>query len=524
VAAPTLGEVSAIRSADQRPLSVCLLLDPSRVFRWHGWLIERLAAIPGCEISSRFAPETLSLPRGCWLLCHLEKLLYGLGAGAIDPLKTSTKDQIACGDGHLADRFDVVIDLAGTGSPAPSCDRIVTPLFNGMAGEIGIITAFIRKHAPIIEIQDSANPTASVTAHPAPADSDILSLTLDAVLSCAARLIIRTVRRAGIEAPARWARPAIPAVTTGSTGLRLAGIIGSKLARLVDRLARGGKRWTVGWRVVDQRQTLLYRRTATFTALPDDAGRYYADPFPFFRNGRSFIFVEEFPFAIGRGCIAVSEIDGDGRASTPRVVLEEAHHLSYPFVFAHEGEVWMIPEAGESGQIPLYRAVEFPHKWSLEAVLIDGIAGYDATLLRHRNRYWLFVCERNWHSSSWDMLSLFHSQRLTGGWAPHAHNPVLCDGELSRPAGATFAFHGSIVRPVQDCSQQYGSSIKICRLDELHENKFCQTMLGQIHSGADGCHTYNCAAGLEVIDVFSRGPHVDGLAATFTPVSRREAV
>jgi hypothetical protein len=514
---------SSIRSTEQCHLSVCLLLDPSRVFRWHGWLVESLATIPGCAVHWCFAPQTRPLPSGCGLLCQLERLVYGLRTSAIDSFDVYAKIPPAFGC-CAAGEFDVIIDLAGTGSPLPACGRVITPLFNGMAGEIGIIAAFLRTEPLTIEIHDSADPSASRMARPVPADADILGLTLDASLSCAARLIGKIVRRSNIDALPHWPRSvakALPTAATPSAGLRLAHILSRKLARLLDQMARGGERWAVGWRVVDKRRTLIQQGSATFAPLLDDGRRYYADPFPFHRGGRSFIFVEEFSFATERGCIAVSEVE-NGRAGTPRVVLEEAHHLSYPFVFEHEGAVWMIPEAGESGRVSLYRAVDFPYKWAFEAVLIDGVEGYDATLLRHDNRFWLFVCERVWHSSSWDILSLFHSPLLTDGWAPHEHNPVLCDGMLSRPAGAAFSCNGRIVRPVQDCSEQYGGSIKLCSLDELDQATFRQTVLGGIRCEANGCHTYNYAMGnnamgLEVVDVFGRARHSDGIAAAFAP-------
>jgi hypothetical protein len=507
----------ATRLTEQSGLRVCLLLDRSRAFRWHGWLIESLATIPGCAIQWCFGPETRPLPSGCELLCQLERLVYGLRTNAIDAFDVRAKIP-PVSEAGAAGRFDVIVDLAGMGCPL-SCGRVITPFFNGIAGEIGIIAAFLRKERLTLEIHDSANPAASPMARPTPADADILGLTLDAALSCAARLIGKTVRRSSIGAPPQWPRPitkALTTVVTVSAGLRLAHVLSRKLARLLDGLARGGKRWTVGWRVVDHQRTLLQQRSANFAALPDDGRRYYADPFPFHRDGRSFIFLEEFSFATGRGCIAVSELH-DGQPGTPQIVLEEAHHLSYPFVFAHEDTVWMIPEAGESGRISLYRAVDFPYKWALEAVLIEGIEGYDATLLRHGNRFWLFVCERVWQSSSWDILSLFHSQLLIGKWAPHEHNPVLCDGVLSRPAGATFARGGRIVRPVQDCSERYGGSIKLCSLDELDQATFRQTVLGRIHCDASGCHTYNYATGLEVIDAFGRARHDDSIAAKFAP-------
>ena len=94
--------------------------------------------------------------------------------------------------------------------------------------------------------------------------------------------------------------------------------------------------------------------------LPDDRSRFYADPFPIERDGRMFLFVEDFAHAAGYGVISVVEFDANGPVGTPRPVLDTGSHLSYPFVFEHEGRVWMVPESGAAGTIDLYRADRFP--------------------------------------------------------------------------------------------------------------------------------------------------------------------
>jgi hypothetical protein len=256
-----------------------------------------------------------------------------------------------------------------------------------------------------------------------------------------------------------------------------------------------------------------------FCMKPDDGHRYYADPFPFRHDGRNFVFVEEFPYATGRGCISVFEIDAAGNASTPRPVLEEAHHLSYPFVFELDGEIWMIPEAGEARGVYLYRAEQFPYKWKREACLIGDIEAYDTTMLRDGGRFWLFLCERAWNSTGWDTLSLFHSDSLTGTWLPHSCNPVLLDATLSRPAGAIFSHRGAQLRPVQDCSRLYGGAVPLCRIDELGPQEFRQTEVGRIHAGEWACHTYNRQGSIEVVDVFGRMRGLTSLPAFFAPAT-----
>ena len=67
------------------------------------------------------------------------------------------------------------------------------------------------------------------------------------------------------------------------------------------------------------------------------------------------------------------------------------HHMSYPFVFEHDGAIYMLPENGEAGRIELHRAVEFPYDWRLERVLLDGLTALDATLHAEDGLLWLFA-------------------------------------------------------------------------------------------------------------------------------------
>ena len=61
-------------------------------------------------------------------------------------------------------------------------------------------------------------------------------------------------------------------------------------------------------------------------------------------EGRTILFVEDFPHATGKALISAVAFDANGPVGTPVPVLEEPHHLSYPFVFEREGSFWMIPE------------------------------------------------------------------------------------------------------------------------------------------------------------------------------------
>jgi hypothetical protein len=333
-------------------------------------------------------------------------------------------------------------------------------------------------------------------------------------------LIIKAVHEVSIATAPVPTVPDAPAPSfVGLTAVaRAMGGVASKAVKLLDAMARGGRTWAIGWRL-DESTSLLDKREGTFRVLTGGTHSYIADPFPFRHQGRDFIFFEQYPYATARGCISVATVERNGTVGAPQIVLEEPHHLSYPFVFEHADQIWMIPESGEARNVCLYRAVEFPYRWTREACLAEGIEVYDTTPLRCRDDFWFFACLRSRKSSSWDMLGLYRANGLTGSWTPHADNPVAIDARLSRPAGAFIQQAGQILRPVQDCARGYGSGVTFCRLDALDDSTFAQTPVGRIGSGPFWCHTYNRQSGLEVVDLFGRIGDLREVTLTYDPAS-----
>jgi hypothetical protein len=490
-------------------MRICLNLDPSRLLRWHLWLAEVIAEVPGNEVSCALAGGR-PLPLICRQLLELERLVYGFrGNGATDSVDAALRSLPP----RPAVGVDVVINLSGE-EPLAAGPRVLTPLFNGVPGEIGVMAALANDQDLLVEVHDTARPSRPWMARPASADREVFAAGLDSALSCAVPLILKALRDETDSAASGAACPRTSAHSLGAlSALAWAtGTVASKAIRFLDILARGGRTWGIGWRL-DQSASLLDKGEAAFRVLTGDTRSYLADPFPFRHQGRDFIFVEQYLYSRTRGCIAVVTVDRNGIHGAPRIVLEEPHHLSYPFVFEQDGQIWMIPESGAARNVSLYRAVEFPYRWTREACLIEGIEGYDTTPLRHEGGFWFFVSPRLWGSTSWDVLSLYRAESLTGPWTPHAANPVLIDATLSRPAGAFIRRGGRTLRPVQDCARGYGGAVTFCQIDALGESEFAQTPIGRIRSGRFGCHTYNRRSGLEVIDLFG---HIRGLREVTT--------
>lgn len=202
-------------------------------------------------------------------------------------------------------------------------------------------------------------------------------------------------------------------------------------------------------------------------------GYFFADPFPFEHEGQEHLFFETYDYATRRGRIDWALVQPDGSLGPIEPVLVCDYHLSYPFVFAHEGEIYMIPETAKAKRIELWRATEFPRRWSLVGPLIENINAVDATLLQHGGRYWLFATVGQNEASTWDELHAFHSASLFGPWVPHARAPLKMDSRSARPAGRFIqGDDGRLLRPAQDCSLGYGKGLVLNEVEVLDDTRF----------------------------------------------------
>jgi hypothetical protein len=286
----------------------------------------------------------------------------------------------------------------------------------------------------------------------------------------------------------------------------IASSLASKIATRLSALSKRQDHWRIGWRRTNGDavgDTLEWPRN-DFTFLPDDAARYYADPFVFVDGDVTHVFCEEFPYATGKAIISVFTIGRDGSVTVPRPVLETGSHMSYPMVFRHAGAIWMIPETSSASRIELYRAERFPDHWTRAAILVDNVNASDATITAFGNRLWLFASIAENGSSTWDALGLFHAQALEGPWSAHSANPVLIDAGAARPAGQMFERAGRLVRPAQDCRTGYGAGLAFCTVARLDTENFEQNVTRRFAPPpawqAHGLHTYNRAGDIEVVD------------------------
>ncbi len=480
--------------------TIDILVPASDVRRMHLVLAERLAerghepALVGVDApaSARTLENILHFERTA-LRVRLDSLLDAAPASRL-----------------VTARPDAALRIDLTGSGRPSASPVLAPRFAGSPSFAAAARLLMLGRLPDVEIVLDGG---GAIAHAAPMVDSRLSIArgLDDVLARMLTLLAAEADRIltnGVPSPAAGGK-GLPA-SSPTPGQMIGAYMFSTLPRQIGgtakRLACNVHRWNVSYRFHNGRRVADNGLMAgePWLTLPDDGRRFYADPFPFEWNGRYFIFVEDMPYGGDKAVLSVAEVFRNGAPTVPRMVIEEPYHLSYPQVFSHAGQIWMLPEGGAGGNLVLYRAEAFPDRWVRHSVLVPGRELYDATLLEHDGRLWLFAAGRDGYGSASDMLVVYHAPALEGPWTPHPANPVRIDRAAARPGGGFVRVGERIVLPLQDGTNEYGGALGLADLLELSPAKVHLgvpvPILSPEKSTYPKIHTLNSSDHLEVVD------------------------
>lgn len=239
--------------------------------------------------------------------------------------------------------------------------------------------------------------------------------------------------------------------------------------------------------------------------------RFFADPFFLSATEEKLeVLVEEYLYKTGKGRIVLLIIDAkELKIIEHKIVLELDTHLSYPILLRWKEKLFIYPENGAGQRLSLYEfhlkdhtttyyGDMLPPEEIRDVYHINWLA--DATLTGYAGKYWLFLTP----DVTNDKLMIFQSECPDKGYCLLKDLNPSTTIEDSRPAGNFIEYNGSLYRPVQNCKNGYGSSIKIQMVDVLSEKEFKEHTVVEIFPCSSkysrGIHTINFYQGLCVVD------------------------
>ncbi|MGE8590041.1 MAG: hypothetical protein ACN6OD_11700, partial [Alcaligenes sp.] len=141
---------------------------------------------------------------------------------------------------------------------------------------------------------------------------------------------------------------------------------------IVRRIMKRNIRWRIGMFPSSRQQAVV----SEAMVLQPPKGRFFADPFVYTHDKKPYIFFEDYDFTSRKGTISVATYS-DGAFRLLGTALNLPYHLSFPYIFEHDGVTYMVPETCGNRSIELWKCTEFPLKWELDVTLMTNISAVD---------------------------------------------------------------------------------------------------------------------------------------------------
>ncbi len=265
--------------------------------------------------------------------------------------------------------------------------------------------------------------------------------------------------------------------------------------------------WLCLWRKVAYHWNDLFRQedwNVGYYTTPTDIhwlkppkSDYFADPFIISNDNDTYLFFEWFSNKNGKADLAVAKKSENFEIY--HKISRFPEHRSYPYVFDYQGQIYCIPESNQTNKVSLYRFDN--DQLTFDCDLLQG-RFVDTTLFIHDGKFYLFTTpQKHPHTH----LFVFVADDLRGPYRPHYNNPVKVDCSNSRMAGTIQNIDGKLVRPAQNSTLHYGSSITLNKIVQLSEYQYIEEITKEIKPFKNtpynkGIHTINSDGEITVFD------------------------
>ena len=216
--------------------------------------------------------------------------------------------------------------------------------------------------------------------------------------------------------------------------------------------------------------------------IPSPRYGYYADPFIWQRENKTWVFVEEYQCYKDQGRLVAIQLDEQLQPTqhlpltmTPDYAAIEGH-ASFPFLFETAGEIYMIPETCSRRSVDLYVCEKWPHIWTLKRRMLFGLDAADTMITKHGKLWWLLTSVRGTTGNR--TLQIFSMENLhDAAPVPHPMNQLNLYHDLKNDTGRNAGLlveqpDGSLLRFSQNSADRYGQGGMFKRIEILDKLNF----------------------------------------------------
>ncbi len=272
--------------------------------------------------------------------------------------------------------------------------------------------------------------------------------------------------------------------------------------------------------------SILEERDTPFKRIKNTWKYCAADPFVFVHNNKTYIFAELINVLNKRGEIGYCIYDA-GVFTKWTSVIQEPYHLSYPFIFEQDGNIYIIPESNKGNNLCVYEATDFPEKWKKIRVLKQNVKYVDTTFLEDNGRIFAFTYDISDQNNKKLLMYSCGKEMIP---EDESYITISNDDAVARPGGKFFDFNGKTIRVSQNCKEYYGKGLVFSEIKSIDSASYIENNLMTL-SPEDivfepaitpaGIHTYNSNELIEVIDFKTTSFKPAYLIGRFSSLIRR---
>lgn len=269
---------------------------------------------------------------------------------------------------------------------------------------------------------------------------------------------------------------------------------------------------------------ILNDTDSEFIVLQNGIKAWAADPFVFEKDGKVYIFAELFDYVTSLGTIGYCIYEGNPKVKWHQVITEP-YHMSFPFIFENDGEIYIMPETSSNHTLSLYKAIEFPDKWEKCCDLINDDVVVDSVLFHKNNKEYAFTYDNYKDKDCYLWLCEYNDGKVI------KKHRITSDVNCARMAGAVFVKNDKYYRPSQNCYDGYGKGLNFVSfsLDDGYRENIEKTIFPHDVSLSkklflDGMHTYNSSGNYEVIDIKTKRFNIINFIVRIIGVFKRNLI